>query len=141
MEGIDSPGVFGVNTLDSGIELMRAVEDRRPRRAVIIGGGYIGLEVAEALNCHRGIQVTVVERARTVMGTLDPDMGELVGKALEDVGIQLRAQEALSSVESSGGWVKGVWTDRGFIEADLVVLGLGWCPTQTWRRGAASPWG
>jgi NADPH-dependent 2,4-dienoyl-CoA reductase/sulfur reductase-like enzyme len=141
VEGIDSPGVFGVNTLDSGIELMRAVEDRRPRRAVIIGGGYIGLEVAEALNCHRGIQVTVVERARTVMGTLDPDMGELVGKALEDVGIQLRAQEALSSVESSGGWVKGVWTDRGFIEADLVVLGLGVVPNSDLAERSRIPLG
>ncbi|EHM10561.1 NAD(FAD)-dependent dehydrogenase [Thermanaerovibrio velox DSM 12556] len=141
VEGIDTPGVFGVNTLDSGIELLKAVEERRPRKAVIIGGGYIGLEVAEALNCHRGLDVTVVERAPTVMGTLDQDMGKLVGEALLDVGVKLKTNEALRAVEGHQGWVKGVWTDQGFIEADIVVLGLGVAPNSDLAQRSRIPLG
>ncbi|MCX7828214.1 MAG: FAD-dependent oxidoreductase [Thermanaerothrix sp.] len=141
VEGIDAPGVFGVNTLDSGMELLNAIEERHPRKAVIIGGGYIGLEVAEALNCHRGLDVTVVERATAVMGTLDQDMGKLVGDALLDVGVKLRTNETLKSVEHHGGWVKGVWTDQGFIEADMVVLGLGVAPNSDLAQKSGIPLG
>lgn len=141
VNGIDSPGVFGVNTLDSGVELLRALSERRPKRAVIIGGGYIGLEIAEALNCHRGMSVTVVERGATVMGTLDQDMGRLVGEALVDVGVHLRTGESLTEVESSDGWVRGVWTDGGFIPADLVVLGLGVAPNSDLARDSGIPLG
>ncbi|MBL3592552.1 MAG: FAD-dependent oxidoreductase [Synergistaceae bacterium] len=123
--GIDSDGVFGVNTLESGIALERFLRERRPTRAIVVGGGYIGLEIAEALNCHRGLKVTLVERAPQVMGTLDPDMGALVGDAISDVGIDLRLGETLQAVETAGGKIRAVVTDKGEIETDLVVLGLG----------------
>lgn len=123
---IDAEGVFGVNTLESAIALRRFLESRQPRRAVVVGGGYIGLEMAEALNCHRGLSVVLVERASQVMGTLDPDMAALVGEAIRDVGITLRLGETLSAVETDDrGRVRAVVTDRGTVEADLVVLGLG----------------
>lgn len=126
--GIDAAGVFGVSTLASGVALLRFVEEQRPRKVVVVGGGYIGLEIAEAFNCHRGLEVSLVERAPQVMGTLDPDMGALVSQALREVGIRLFLEETLQGVEVRDGRAVGVRTDKRLLEADLVVLGLGVVP-------------
>src|SRR4030042_1231016 len=72
--GVDAQGIYGVNNLQSGIEVRQAVDGQKAKRAVIIGGGYIGLEMAEAL-VRRGMEVALVEQAPQVMMTLDPDMG------------------------------------------------------------------
>ncbi|MEJ7666379.1 MAG: FAD-dependent oxidoreductase [Hymenobacter sp.] len=82
LPGVDAPGVFGVQTLDDGVELRAYVTGRKPRRAVIVGGGYIGLEMAEAL-CALGVETHLVEAAPQPMNTLDPDMGALVAGALQ----------------------------------------------------------
>ena len=73
LPGIDARGVYGLRTLDDG-EAIRAALDRGARQAVVVGAGYIGLEMAEAL-VQRGVQVTVVEATEQPMSTLDPDMG------------------------------------------------------------------
>ena len=73
------PGVFGVQTLDDGEAVRAAVAPDGPQRAVVVGGGYIGLEMAEAF-VQRGLAVTVVEAAPQPMSTLDPDMGALVAR-------------------------------------------------------------
>jgi NADPH-dependent 2,4-dienoyl-CoA reductase/sulfur reductase-like enzyme len=79
---MDAKGVE-LNTLQSGIEVRRAVDEKNPRQVVIIGGGYIGLEMAENFS-HRGIDVTLVEKTPQVMNTLDPDMASLLIKPLEE---------------------------------------------------------
>ncbi|MBN2419797.1 MAG: FAD-dependent oxidoreductase, partial [Deltaproteobacteria bacterium] len=94
MEGIDSRGIFGVNTLQSGLDLFKYVEKRKPEKAVVIGGGYIGLEMAENL-LKRGMEVSLIERSSEVMGTLDEDMGRLVSRALEKAGVRLYRNESL----------------------------------------------
>ena len=84
---IDASGVFGVQTLDDGAALRDWLDaDPQPRRAVVVGGGYIGVEMAEAL-IQRGLEVTLVERAEQPMSTVDPDMGELVAEAMRGLGI------------------------------------------------------
>ena len=82
LPGCDAAGVFGVQTLDDGEALLAGLERLRPQRAVVIGGGYIGVEMAEAL-ARRQVAVTVVDQAPQPMSTLDPDMGELVHQAME----------------------------------------------------------
>ena len=141
VEGIDAAGVFGVSTLASGVALLRFLEEQRPRKVVVVGGGYIGLEMAEAFHCHRDLEVSLVERAPQVMGTLDPDMGALVSQALRDVGISLHLEATLQAVEVRGGRATGVRTDRGTLEADLVVLGLGVVPRTDLARRAGLPLG
>ena len=141
VEGIDAAGVFGVSTLASGVALLRFLEEQRPRKVVVVGGGYIGLEMAEAFHCHRGLEVSLVERAPQVMGTLDPDMGALVSQALRDVGISLHLETTLQAVEVREGRATGVRTDRGTLEADLVVLGLGVVPRTDLARRAGLPLG
>ena len=83
----DAGGVFGVQTLDDGAALRDWLDaDPKPRRAVVVGGGYIGVEMAEAL-IQRGLSVTLVEQADQPMATVDPDMGELVAEAMRGLGI------------------------------------------------------
>ena len=106
--GGDAGGVFGVQTLDDGAALLVGLERLRPRHAVVIGGGYIGVEMAEALT-RRRIAVTVVDRAPQPMSTLDPDMGELVHQAMEEVGIDVRTDATVSGIDVDGeGRVRSV---------------------------------
>ena len=125
IDGIDLPGVYGLSVLEDGIELRKAV-DAGPRRAVIVGGGYIGLEAAEAL-VARGIATALVEAAPQVMGRIDPDMGELVSQAVRDIGVELYLEEEVEAIEG-GDRVRAVRTAARTLDADLVVLGLGTRP-------------
>ena len=122
--GADAQGIFGVNNLQSGIELRQAVDGQKAKRAVIIGGGYIGLEMAEAL-VRRGMEVSLVERAPQVMLTLDPDMGVLVSEALMAVGVKLYREESLQGFDVHKGQVQAVVTDKRNLPADMVIMGMG----------------
>jgi NADPH-dependent 2,4-dienoyl-CoA reductase/sulfur reductase-like enzyme len=133
--GIDAAGVHGVQTLDDGQRLLDALAEQ-PRRAVVIGGGYIGVEMAEAM-VARGLQVTLLDRISEPMATLDPDMGALVRTAMEGMGIDVRTSVRIDGVETDDdGRVRAVATDTGRIEADLVVLGTGVAPETTLAQQA-----
>jgi NADPH-dependent 2,4-dienoyl-CoA reductase/sulfur reductase-like enzyme len=125
IDGIDLPGVYGLSVLQDGIELRRAV-DAGPERAVIVGGGYIGLEAAEAL-VNRGVPTALVEAGPQVMNRIDPDMGELVSDAVRDIGVELYLEEKVEAIEGDEG-VRAVRTAGRTLDADLVVLGLGTRP-------------
>jgi NADPH-dependent 2,4-dienoyl-CoA reductase/sulfur reductase-like enzyme len=123
--GIDLPEVYGLSVLQDGIELRKAV-DAGPERAVVVGGGYIGLEAAEAL-VRRGIPTALVEAAPQVMNRIDPDMGELVSKAVRGIGVELHLEEEVEAIEGDER-VRAVRTAARTLQADLVVLGLGTRP-------------
>lgn len=132
LPGIDHPDVHGVQTLDDAADLLdhAARPEGAPARVVVVGGGYIGLEMAEAF-VERGSRVTVVERAPEVMGTLDPDMGAHVTAALRRYGAEVRTGTAVTAFEPGA-----VHTDAGPLPADLVVLGLGVAPNSTLAAAA-----
>jgi NADPH-dependent 2,4-dienoyl-CoA reductase/sulfur reductase-like enzyme len=109
---------------------MDAAKTRRPRRVAVIGSGYVGLELAEAF-LERGASVTVVEAGPEVMGSLDPEMGALMARALRARGITVHVGlRALSITDEA------VHADGTDIGADLVVLGLGVRPNS--QLGAES---
>ena len=122
------------------MDVLKAIELERPRRAVIAGGGYIGLEMAEAL-VMKGLKVALVERAPQVMNTLDPDMGALVSAAMRKIGITLYLDETLEGFETAAEQVKAVITSRRDIPADIVVLGLGVRPNSDLAHAAGIPTG
>jgi NADPH-dependent 2,4-dienoyl-CoA reductase/sulfur reductase-like enzyme len=95
-----------------------------------VGGGYIGLEMAEGLR-RRALDVALVEKMPQVMNTLDPDMGALVSEALRNVGVDLYLSESLVAFEASDGHVRAVVTDQRTLAADLVILGIGARPNST----------
>jgi NADPH-dependent 2,4-dienoyl-CoA reductase/sulfur reductase-like enzyme len=133
--GAVSVGVHGVQTLDDGIRVLGYLDRHSPRRAVVVGGGYIGLEMAEAM-LRRGLDVTLVDAAEQPMRTLDPDMGALVADALRDEGVTLRLGERLEGFGSTAGRVAAVHTSGGEIPADVVILGLGTRPDSDLARAA-----
>ena len=138
--GAEARGIYGLSTLQSGIEVRKAVDEAAPQRAVIVGGGYIGLEMAEAL-VLRGLEVSLVEKLPQVMGTLDPDMGALVSDALRKIGVALYIEESLQSFDVQHGRVQAVVTDQRTLPADLVILGLGVRPNSTLAAEAKIPLG
>lgn len=138
--GGNARGIYGVSTLQSGIEIRQAIDREHPRRAVIIGGGYIGLEMAEAL-VLRGLEVALIDRSPQVMGTLDVDMGALVSEALRNVGVTLYLEESLEGFEVVGERVQAVVTDRRTLPADVVILGMGVQPNAALADEAGIPLG
>ncbi|QLE74487.1 flavoprotein oxidoreductase [Streptomyces rectiverticillatus] len=142
LEGIDAPGVHGVQTLEDGRALVAALDGGAAgRRAVVVGAGYIGVEMAEAL-VRRGYAVTVVERSSQPMATLDPDMGALVRDAMTAMGIEVVTDTEVTAVRTGpDGTARAVATDAGDFPADVVVLGLGVRPETTLARAADLPLG
>ncbi|HEX9994278.1 MAG TPA: FAD-dependent oxidoreductase [Acidimicrobiales bacterium] len=119
LPGIDLPTIHGVQTLEDGERLLEAARRSRCERVVVVGAGYIGLEMAEAF-VERGAEVTVVEGERQVMRTLDEDMADLVAAAVRKHGIDLHLGTPVIAFEPGA-----VLTADGRFDADLVVLGLG----------------
>lgn len=141
MPGADAPGVHGVQTLDDGQELLDTLARTRGRRAVVVGAGYIGVEMAEAL-INRGYEVTVVNRGKEPMSTLDPDMGRLVHEAMEGMGITMVDDAAVTKLlTGDDGRVRAVVTDDGEYPADVVVLGIGVRPATELAKAAGLPLG
>ncbi|MEU9547667.1 FAD-dependent oxidoreductase [Streptomyces werraensis] len=141
LPGIDAPGVHGVQTLDDGQALLDTLSRTGGRRAVVVGAGYIGVEMAEAL-INRGYEVTVVNRGREPMATLDPDMGRLVHEAMTGMGITMvNDAEVTGLATGADGRVRAVATAHAEYPADVVVLGIGVRPETTLARAAGLPLG
>ncbi|MGG8406904.1 FAD-dependent oxidoreductase [Streptomyces sp. 12297] len=151
LPGIDTAGVHGVQTLADGQALLDTLDtlespappaDAPARRAVVVGAGYIGVEMAEAL-VGRGYEVTVLHRGEQPMATLDPDMGGLVHSAMNAMGIRTVAgAEVTKILGGSEGRVRAVATADGTeYPADVVVLGIGVEPRTELARAAGLPLG
>jgi NADPH-dependent 2,4-dienoyl-CoA reductase/sulfur reductase-like enzyme len=141
LPGADASGVFGIQVLDDGAALLADLERAQPRRAVVVGGGYIGIEMAEAL-VRRGIAVTVVDQSAQPMTTLDPDMGAAVHRAMENIGIEVHAGTTVVGFETGADRrIRSVLTAHGSVPADVVILGLGVRPNTALARQAGLPLG
>ena len=106
----------------------------------MVGGGYIGLEMAEAL-VQNGLEVALVSRSPQVRPTLDEDMGALVSQALSEIGVALYLDESLTAFATKAGEVTGVVTDKRALPADIVILGLGVRPNTALAGAANIPLG
>jgi len=135
ISGHNASNVFGVSTLKSGLNIENYIIDKKPQNAVIIGGGYIGLEMAEAL-LIRGLKVVLVNRGPQVMNTLDPDMGALVSEAMRKLGVLLYLDEELTGFGIENNNVTGVITNKQSIAADIVVFGMGTSPNTAFLAGS-----
>jgi len=142
LPGIDLPGIFQVRTVPDAREIRQWLEqgtpflsgmDRysgfqtvRPKtRAVVVGGGFIGLEMAENL-AHRGFQVTVIEMGEQVLAPLDREMARVVEVYLEEHGVQVVLEDAAAEFVQREGGALEVHTRSGQVHvADIVILGIG----------------
>ena len=134
--GIDLPGIFTLRTVPDSKEIRHWIEEKKPHNAVVVGGGFIGLEMAENL-AHRGIAVTIVELANQVMPPLDPEMAEYAKQRLESRGVVLALADAVAEFGQGSKGGLSVHTKNGkAYEADLVVLAIGVRPETALAREA-----
>lgn len=134
-ENISAAGVHVLREIPDG-QAIEASLQAGAKRAVIVGGGYIGLELAEALSL-RGLKVVVLESAPQVAGRgLDPELRPRVQEELERHGVEVRTGVRVQGLSAKGGHVTGVLTDAGQVRADLVVVAVGVRPNVELARSA-----
>jgi NADPH-dependent 2,4-dienoyl-CoA reductase/sulfur reductase-like enzyme len=127
----DLGGVFVMRAVEDGVATRDFIQRERPQRAVIIGAGYIGLEMAESFHAL-GLETTVIGRPPQVLKRFDSDMAQLVQDELEGKGIQLSLGDEVKALEGDAqGRVRRVLSSKGVFEADLVLLALGVQPNVT----------
>jgi NADPH-dependent 2,4-dienoyl-CoA reductase/sulfur reductase-like enzyme/peroxiredoxin family protein/rhodanese-related sulfurtransferase/TusA-related sulfurtransferase len=125
LSGIDSEGIFTLRTVNDTDNIYHFLKENLPRKAVVIGAGYIGLEMAENLQ-HRGLEVTVVEMAPQVLPPLDADMAALVQQYLYAVGMKLKLGSGVKQFQHTANGNLVVELNNGeMIETDLVILSIG----------------
>ncbi|HEX8458339.1 MAG TPA: FAD-dependent oxidoreductase [Pyrinomonadaceae bacterium] len=136
LAGRDLAGVFVLRQLHDGRRLLAFIEQERPRAAVIVGAGYIGLEMAEALRA-RGLAITIVESSDRVMSTLGGLLRERVVEELRGRGVEVVLGERVAAFEGLGGRVAGVVTESGrAFEAQVVLIGVGVRPNAALAKDA-----
>jgi NADPH-dependent 2,4-dienoyl-CoA reductase/sulfur reductase-like enzyme len=121
--GVDLKGVFTLRSLEDGIILGRYLKENSLKRVAIIGGGYIGMEMAEAFSIQ-GYEVTVIEKLPRVLPNFDVELSDKVEEKLKEKGINMRLGSELKAIMGNST-VMGVITDTEEIEADLVLMGVG----------------
>ena len=124
LPGMDLPGIFSIRTVPDSRHIKEWIEQRRVKRAVVIGGGFIGLEMAENL-VRRGIDVTVVERDAQVMPPLDPEMTIPLGQELESRGVRLVLGDSVSGFEERDGALVIRTAKERELAAELVIVAIG----------------
>ena len=135
LEGIHLPGIFTLRNVHDTDNIKSFVTTRNVKRAVIIGGGFIGLEMAE--NLHQlGAEVAVVEMGNQVMAPIDFSMASLVHQHLVDKGVQLYLQEAVTAFQQQGDKLKVVFKSGKTLESDMVLLSIGVRPNTTLAQQA-----
>jgi NADPH-dependent 2,4-dienoyl-CoA reductase/sulfur reductase-like enzyme/rhodanese-related sulfurtransferase len=131
MPGADAPYVFKLWTVPDMDRMHAFIEKEQPRSAVVVGGGFIGLEMAEALK-KRGLDTTVVELLPTVMATMDPEFGHQIASVLEENGVKVLTGAKVESVVDR----TVVLGDGRRLPADLVLFSVGVRPELTLARRA-----
>ena len=136
LPGIDLQGIFTLRTIPDSRAIRAWIQESQSRKAVVVGGGFIGLEMAENL-ARRGLAVTIVEMFDQVMPPLDREMAEYVYVHLLDQRVSVRLGDAVARFNGSEGRVTSVETTAGAaIPADLVILSVGVRPESRLAKDA-----
>jgi len=157
LPGIDLDHVFTIRTLLDGIAIKKFIDDwgafevcvgspeclyvnrygdeKRTMKAVIVGGGYIGMEMCESFR-KRGLEVAVIEKMDRVLGTMDTEITSIVEEKLKDEGVKLYKGTSVEGFKGSKGKVQKVITDKGEFDADLVLLAIGARPNSELAKKA-----
>ena len=124
LPGIDSEGIFTLRNVTDTDRIKQYMQEHPVKRAVIVGGGFIGLEMAENLH-HAGAQVAVVEMANQVMGPIDFSMASLVHQHLQEKGVQLYLEQAVESFTRENDRLMVHFKSGIQLEADMILLSIG----------------
>ena len=129
LPGIENEKIFTLRTVEDTLKIRSFVEEKKPKTAVMVGGGFIGHEVAENL-CDLGVKVTVVQRPKQLMNTLDYDMATLVHNKLRSKGISLKLGGDVIGFDEKED-LQVLLKDDEPIPADMVLMAIGVSPETT----------
>ena len=144
ISGLEQPGVFFLRTMADGFALHQPLEAQKLSSAVVVGAGYIGLEMADALS-RRGLEVTVVEYLPSALTTLDPPLGDLVGEELNRHGVAVATGVEVHEIDRQGSHLIVAGSGGFRAKTDMVLVATGVRPdaglaasagVETGRRGA-----
>ena len=134
IEGLDSDKVFTLRNIPDTFKIKNYVEANRPKSAAIVGGGFIGVEMAENLHAI-GLEVTLIEMQDQIIAPLDFDMACDVHKYMKRKGITLALKNGVQSVNDSGDTLTVKLTD-GEVQADMLIMAIGVSPESGLARSA-----
>ena len=135
LPGLDSPNLFTLRTVEDTLAIRAFVEEHKPRRAVMAGGGFISLEVAENL-AELGVEVTVVQRLPHLMPPLDYDMASFLHNHMRAKGVRVLLDTAVSGFSQQGQTITTLVEGGDPIPADLAILAIGVAPESTLAKEA-----
>ena len=135
LPGIDLPGIFTLRKVTDTARIKEYINSHSPRKAVVVGAGFIGLEMAENLHAQ-GAKVSIVEMGNQVMAPIDFSMASLVHQHLMDKGVNLYLEQAVASFEREGKGLKVTFKNGQSISADIVILSIGVRPETSLARAA-----
>ena len=128
--------VFTLRTIEDGQKIKEAALSDRVKRVVLIGAGYIGLELVESFH-NLGKKISVINRSANIMKPVDQEIRDLLIEELKDKGIELNFNEEVEKItQGQDGMVKSVITDKGDHPADLVVVAIGVAPATGFLEGS-----
>ncbi len=135
IQGIDDPAIFTLRSVPDTDAIKKYIDQNSPRRAVVVGAGFIGLEMAENLH-HQGMQVTIVELADQVMAPVDFDMAALVHQHLKTRNIEFYLNDGVSSFSRIGGKLHIKLSSGRDLPSDMVILSIGIKPDSHLAKAA-----
>ena len=135
LPGVDLPGIFVVRTIPDSRQIRAWIGNNAAKSAVVVGGGFVGLEMAENL-VHRGLSVTVVEMLDQVMPPLDPEMARPVQEHLEKHGVKIALGDGVAGFESHGGRISVKTISGAEHVGDIVILAIGVRPETALAKAA-----
>lgn len=134
-EGVDLPGIFTIRNVPDTCAVDDFIREKNAKRAVVVGGGFIGVEMAENLR-DRGLEVTLVEYLPQILPPLDPEMAAILHKTLRQHGVTLRLGEAVEGFAKTETGLSVKIRDGASTEADLVILSIGVTPDSSLAKNA-----
>ncbi len=135
LAGVEGERIFTLRTVEDTLRIREFVEKNAPKSAVLAGGGFIGLEMAENLR-ELGLNVTIVQRPRQVMAPLDADMAVQLHKTLERRGVAIRLGSSVEGFVHENGEVVTLLKDEEPLRSDMVILAIGVTPDSTLGKKA-----
>ena len=135
LPGIDSSKLFTLRTVEDTFRIKAFVDQNKPKSAVIVGGGFIGLEVAENLR-HLGMEVTIVQRPKQLMNPFDSDMASFIHSEVRKHGVKLMLGHTVEGFAEQDSGVNVLLKDCAPLHADMVVLAIGVTPESTLAKEA-----
>ena len=135
LPGMNSDKLFTLRTVEDTFRIKEFVDQQKPKSAVMVGGGFIGLEVAENLR-ELGMDVTIVQRPKQLMNPFDADMASFIHSEVRKHGVKLALGYSVEGFEEKDGGVDVLLKDREAIHADMVVLAIGVTPESSLAKEA-----